>query len=193
MIVSIPTPDSPATTLHPRGNGVDLHYLQEARTSQREVIAFLQAASRRATRPAVRGLVRDALSEHTSRLEAISASLLPWNRPQKLGPSPAAPDRLPELPVLTLDRAVTERLTAHAHATIHAARSEMVAGSSERVRAIAQEAIRAGYRLLAALDAQLGSSARRPTPERGVSQIAQHLGPVVRGDDLVGEVGEPSA
>ena len=59
-----------------------------------------------------------------------------------------------------------DALTAHAHESIAAARAEMVAGASRDARAIAEHAIRAEYRQLAALDLLLMRQSTIPASGR---------------------------
>jgi uncharacterized protein (DUF305 family) len=153
MTVLNPAPrDDASTARRPDGNDVDLHYLEEARAALRPVMAISHAVSGRATGHDLRALARDALSAQTRQLAAISACLLAWDRPKTAGPRPAATEALPGLHGPTLDRVFADQLTAHAHASITAARAEMVAGASRSARAIAEDAIGAQYRQLAALD-----------------------------------------
>jgi hypothetical protein len=149
--------DHAAAILRPDGNDVDVHYLEEARGALALVIAIIHAVSSRPAGHNVRALARDALSVQTRRLAAISACLLAWDRPEAPGrgqdsePDPGATE-LPGFDGPTLDQVFANQLTAHAHASISAARAEMVAGASRGARSIARDAIRAEYRQLAALD-----------------------------------------
>ena len=59
-----------------------------------------------------------------------------------------------------LDRVFLERLTAHAHASITGARAEMVAGVSRSARPIAERAIHAQDRQVAALARLVRTPAR---------------------------------
>jgi len=134
------------------GNDADLHYLEEARAALRLLIPLSDAASDRAASREVRALARDALGVQTRQLEAISACLLTWDRPEVAGPQSVVAASLPRLHGAALDRAYVGQLANHAHTSMTAARAEMVAGVSGGVRAIAEGALRSQSRQLAALD-----------------------------------------
>jgi hypothetical protein len=146
-----PATDDAATTFRSDGNEVDFHYLEEARAALPRVIAIIRAASSRGAAHDVRGLAHEALPVQTRRLAAISDYLLAADRPETPCPRPSSSDGASALDGPTLE-VFADALTAHAHASIAAARTEMIAGASRDARAIAEDAIRAEYRQLAALD-----------------------------------------
>ena len=133
-------------------NDADLHYLEQARAALQRVIPLSDAASGRAAGQDVRALARDALGAQSGRLAAISACLLAWDRPEAADPQAVEAESLPGIHGTALDRAYADRLTAHVHASMAAARAEMVAGVSGDARAIAEGALRAQSHQLAALD-----------------------------------------
>ncbi len=147
-----PRHDSTTTSRRTGGNDADLHYLEEARAALRLVIPLSDAASGRAAGRDVRALAREALGVQSVRLEAISACLLEWDRPEVAAPQSAVAESLPGLHGAALDRAYADQLTAHVHTSMTAARAELVAGVSGGVRAIAEGALRAQSHQLAALD-----------------------------------------
>ncbi len=149
-----PTPTDHAHIAPRRdGNGVDLHYLEHALAALGPAMAASRAATARGHDEDVRSLARQALSLQTSQLAAISAGLLRWDRPEAAAraPGPNEAERWTGLHGAALDRAFQVQLTAHAHASISAARTEMVGGASPRARAIAEDSIRAQCQQLAAL------------------------------------------
>jgi uncharacterized protein (DUF305 family) len=150
MTVLNPAPrDIASTGRRSGGNKVDLRYLEDARDALTSVMAITQAVS---DRSADHILARDALTVQTRQLAAISACLRAWDQLETPGTRHVASEPLPAPHGPTPDRVYADQLTAHAHASIAAARAEMVAGASPGARAIAQDAIRAQYRQLAALD-----------------------------------------
>lgn len=134
----------------PEGNATDLLYLEDAVAALAPIMAVCASASR-SSRPDVRALARDALSVQTDRFAAISAVLLGWGRPEKASPPIAGRETLDGLDGEALDRLFVDRLTAHTHASLIRSRAEMVAGASRSTRSLAEHAIHADDRQLAAL------------------------------------------
>ena len=118
----------------------------------------------RSSRPDVRALARDALSVQADRFAAMSAVLLGWGRPEKASPPIGGPGALDGLDGEALDQMFVDRLTAHTHASLIRSRAEMVAGASRSTRSLAEDAIHADDRQLAAL--QVCSSSWRSTGRR---------------------------
>ena len=150
MTVLQPAPDD-AVSRHD-GNGVDLHYLEHARAALGPAIAASHSASTEAGDDDIRTLAREAHAQQTSQLMAISACLTRWGRPELAGPDPAAAEGLLGLPGPAFDRAFALQLTSYVHASMSAARNEMVGGASPGARGIAQESIRAQCRQLGTLE-----------------------------------------
>ena len=146
-----PAPD-PEPAIRRDGNAADLRYLEEASAALLPIMAATDAAASRGTTNGVRVLARDALAVQTDQLEAISSCLLAWARVDGTRPATTRSQALAGLHGRLLDEAFAERLAAHAHASITAAQREMVSGASRRARPIAQDAIQAQHRQLAALD-----------------------------------------
>lgn len=152
MTVTNPAPTHHlATAIRPDGNATDIHYLEEASAALLPMMAACDAAAGRSSRRDVRALARDALSVQTQQLSAISEVLCAWGRTNVVRLRTTNADALVGLHGAGLDRVFVERLTAHAHASINGARAEMVAGASRSARPIAEHAIHAHYRQLAAL------------------------------------------
>ena len=157
MIIAQPAdvPDvaaRPRLGVRPDGNAADQHYLEEAAGALGPIMAACEAGAARSPRPAVRILVREAKGVHAAQLSAIAEILHAQGRP---GPSYVRAGEVADLARLAgaaLDRALVERLTAHAHASIAAARTELVVGVSPSVRRLAERAIHADDRLIAALE-----------------------------------------
>lgn len=167
MIIAQPAGDPgvavrPRLGAHPDGNAADRHYLQEAAAALGPIMAACEAGAARSPRPDVRVLVREARGVHAAQLSAIADVLHAQGRP---GPSYARAGEVADLARLagaSLDRALVERLTAHALASIAAARTELVVGASPPVRRLAVRAIHAGDRLLATLD-RIASETAHPS------------------------------
>lgn len=134
----------------PEGNATDLLYLEDAVAALAPIMAVCAGAAR-SSRPDVRALARDALSVQTDRFGAISAVLLGWGRLEKASPPIAGPKALDGLEGEALDQLFVDRLTAHTHASLIRSRAEMVAGASRSTRSLAEDAIHADDRQLAAL------------------------------------------
>jgi uncharacterized protein (DUF305 family) len=152
-----------SSTAIPRrdGNAVDVHYLEHTRAALGPIMAASSAASSQATRHGVRALARVAFTEQTDQLATISAVLLAWGRPAVTGPRTTVADATPSSGS-DLDQVFADLLTAHAHASLAAARVEMVAGASHAARPIAEAAIHKHDRRLAAIDELFP-----PTPREG--------------------------
>ena len=142
----------------PEGNATDLLYLEDAVAALEPIMAVCAGAAR-SSRPDVRALARDALSVQTDRFAAISAVLLGWGRPEKASPPIGGPKALDGLDGEALDRLFVDRLTAHTHASLIRSRAEMIAGASRSTRSLAEDAIHADDRQLAAL-----RGLHRPSP-----------------------------
>lgn len=145
MIIFAPRPEGHA---RPEGNATDLRYLEYA-VAALEPIMVICADAARSSSPRVRALARDALSVQTERFDAISALLRAWGRSERTGPPVA--ETLVGLDGEALDRLFVDRLTAHARASILSSRAELIAGASRSTRHLAEHAIHAGDRQLAAL------------------------------------------
>lgn len=142
----------PRVGVGPDGNAADQHYLEQAAAALGPIMAACEAGAVRSPRPDVRVLVREARGVHAAQLSAVADILHAQGRP---GPSYVRAGEVADLARLagaSLDRALVERLTAHAHASIAAARTELVVGASPSVRRLAERAIHAEDRLLAALE-----------------------------------------
>jgi uncharacterized protein (DUF305 family) len=133
------------------GNATDLRYLEEAGAALAPIMAVCGAAATRSASSDVRALASDALSVQGRQLSQISTVLHAWQRPAP-APSPVPDaDALDGLRGEALDRVFVERLHAHARASIAGARGEMVGGASPSARRVAEDAIHAGDRQVAAL------------------------------------------
>ena len=143
----------------PDGNATDLHYLEYAVAALEPIMAICADAARSSS-PNVRALAREALSVQTERFDAISALLRDWGRSE----GTRAPESGVEPPGLegeALDRLFVDRLTAHARASILTSRAELIAGASRSTRHLAEHAIHAGDRQLAALPGLLAVLAQQ--------------------------------
>lgn len=153
MRVTDPAPTEHAgTTRRGDGNGIDLHYLELALAALGPAMATSHAATVRATGDDVRTLAREALSQQTRQLAAVSACLHGRDDREAAGPEGGPHAGLPGLHGPALDRAFVVQLTDHAHISMTAARAEMVGGASARARKIAEDSIRMQCRHLAALE-----------------------------------------
>jgi uncharacterized protein (DUF305 family) len=148
------------TATRPDGNATDVRYLEEASAALLPIMAACDAAAGRSARRDVRALARGALSVQTQQLSAISEVLRAWGRTDVVRPRTTDADALVGLHGGVLDRVFLERLTAHAHASITGARAEMVAGVSRSARPIAERAIHAQDRQVAALARLVRATAR---------------------------------
>ena len=148
---------SATTTAMPSGrrrhnsNAADVHYLEEARDALGPIMAASRGTATSGRSHHVRGLARLALAEQTDQLAAITAALSVWGRLDALGPPTPLPDAVPEVASTDQDQVFADHLTAHAHASLMSARVEMIAGANPAARSIAEQAIHAHDRRLAAL------------------------------------------
>ena len=133
------------------GNAADVHYLEEASAALGPIMTASRAVATSGRSHHVRALARLALAEQADQLAAITAALSVWGRLEDLGASTPFPNAVPELQDAHQDRVFTDHLTAHAHASLKSARAEMIAGASPAARSIAEQAIHAHNRRLAAL------------------------------------------
>lgn len=141
----------PRVGVGPDGNAADQHYLEQAAASLGPIMAACEAGAVRSPRPDVRVLVREARDVHAAQLSAVADILHAQGRPSPAYVRAGEVADLARLAGASLDRALVERLTAHARASIAAARTELVVGASPSVRRLAERAIHAEDRLLAAL------------------------------------------
>lgn len=132
----------------PEGNATDLRYLEFAVAALEPIMAICADAARSSS-PKVRALAREALSVQTERFDAISALLRDWGRAERT--SPPVAETLVGLDGEALDKLFVDRLSAHARASILSSRAELIAGASRSTRHLAEHAIHAGDRQLAAL------------------------------------------
>jgi uncharacterized protein (DUF305 family) len=133
------------------GNAADVHYLKEARDALGPIMAASRGIATSGRSHHVRGLARLALAEQTDQLAAITAALTGWGRLDVPGASTPLPGALPEVASTDQDQAFADHLAAHAHASLTSARAEMIAGANPAARSIAEQAIHAHDRRLAAL------------------------------------------
>jgi uncharacterized protein (DUF305 family) len=172
MTVQHPGPGATTTPSRPDGNHVDTAYLEEALAAVLSIMIASDAALRRSEQQDVRALARVALAAQTAQLAAITTCFeARGRRARSPGPAPSGVDPEPHGPAR--DRAFVAQLAAHARSSITSARIEMVAGSSRLVRSIAENAIHAQDRQLAALviytrDLEArGRNSDEPSPEKG--------------------------
>lgn len=142
--------DSAVAALPADGNAVDLQYVEQSYADLHVAMAASRTVSTEGSRHEVRALAREALAQQTTQLAAITACLRAWERPVALGPHPDA-TVLRGLEGTALDEGFTAQLTAHAHASKEAARTEVEGGVCRRVRDIAQSSIRTQSLVLAAV------------------------------------------
>ena len=150
------TTSAPAseTTSGPRRRGcnaADVHYLQGAREALGPIMAASMATATSGRSHHVRGLARLALAEQADQLAAITAALDTWGRLDALAVRTPPTDAAPGLHGTDQDRVFADQLSAHAHASLTSARDEMIAGVNRTARSIAEQAIHAHDRRLAAL------------------------------------------
>jgi uncharacterized protein (DUF305 family) len=147
------TEPAPTTRPSPRpdGNDTDIHYLEDTRAALAPIMRASSAAASRGSRPEVRDLARVALSVQADQLAAIGACLTAWGRPDVAARPTATSQSSPAHRGPLVDRVFVDQLSDHAHAALRAARTEMVSGASRAVRLIAEDAIHAQDRQLAAL------------------------------------------
>lgn len=153
MTVTDPAPTHDLRTpIGSDGNAADVRYLEEASAALPPIMAACDAAAGRSGRHDVRALARHALTVQTHQLSAISDCLLAWGRPDAARPRTTDAEALVGLQGPALDRVFAARLTEYALASISRARVEMMIGASRTARPIAEHAIHAQDRQLAALD-----------------------------------------
>ena len=147
------TLDDRSDTSAPRhdGNDADLRYLQQSRAALVPVVEGCRTVATRGGDDDVRALARSTWVEQADRLSAVSACLRAWGTAADTRPHPSSIDALAPLHGAALDRAFADQLTSHAHASIDAARVELVAGAGRAERQIAEDAIHAEDRRLARL------------------------------------------
>lgn len=150
----------------PDGNDADLRYLAHAHAALGPVVAACSTALARGGSTGVRALARSTWVEQTYQLAAIAACLDGWRAPGGEEARGGPVDALAGLHGAALDRAFADQLRAHAHASIAAARSEMVAGASRGARQVAEHVIHAEDRRLAALERLHPADAPAHTPAR---------------------------
>jgi uncharacterized protein (DUF305 family) len=143
------------------GNAADDRYLEEARAALGPIMAASRAVAASGRSHHVRALAGLALAEQADQLAAITAALSVWGRLDARSAVTPFPDAVPEPHSTDRDRIFADHLTAHAHASLTSARAEMIAGASPAARSIAEQAIHAHYRRLAAI-----SLLFPPTPPR---------------------------
>lgn len=133
------------------GNAADVHYLEVARDALGPIMAASRAITTSGRTHHVRALARLALAEQADQLAAITAALTIWGRLDILGAVTPLPDDAPGFHSTDQDRVFADHLTAHAHASLASARAEMIAGANPAARSIAERAIHAHDRQMAAL------------------------------------------
>lgn len=132
-------------------NAADVHYLEEARDALGPIMTASRAVATSGRSHHVRALARLALAEQGDQLAAITAALSAWGRLDALIASPPPVDSVLEPHGTDQDRIFADHLAAHAHASLASARAEMIAGANPAARSIAEEAIHAHDRGLAAV------------------------------------------
>lgn len=148
----------PRPVAGPEGNATDLRFLEGAVASLEPIVVACAAAAARSSQPEVRAVALASLSALTDRLSAVSALLDDWGRAPVPPPRPSAADA-PEWPhAEPLDGDFLERLAAYTHASTADARAEMVTGASRSARLLAERAIHADDRQLAALRASAAAA-----------------------------------
>lgn len=133
------------------GNAADVHYLEEARAALGPIMAASSDIATSGRSHHVRALARLALAEQTDQLAAITAALTAWGQLDNRSTSIPLPDAKPDLHSRDHDRTFADHLKAHAHVSLASARAEMIAGASPTARSIAEQAIHAHDRRLAAI------------------------------------------
>jgi uncharacterized protein (DUF305 family) len=140
----------------------DLRFVRRASWGLREAQRASDLAAAWASDPHLRALARRTRAMQENHVGEIKAMLDGWGRAEDgldhavastpvIAPVIAASDLSP-LNRLALDRRFIESLTAHAEAAIASARTEMIEGFGPSSRRLAEEAIRANCRSLAALN-----------------------------------------
>lgn len=143
-------PTAAPAAARPDGNDVDAAYLEEAVAALASIMSASADAASRSDARDVRVLAGDALRVQTAQLTTISACLLARGRPHVRTPR-RSPGTSPAPHGVAGDRSFVAQLTAHTHASLTAARIEMISGSSHAVRPIAEMTIHDQDRQLAAL------------------------------------------
>ena len=133
------------------GNAADVQYLEEARAALGPIMAASRDIATSGRSHHVRALARLALAEQADQLAAITAALTAWGQLDIRSTSTPFPDAKREQDVTDQDLDFADHLTAHAHASLASARAEMIAGASPTARSIAEQAIHAHDRRLAAI------------------------------------------
>lgn len=135
------------------GNAADVHYLEEARAALGPIMAASRDIAASGRSHHVRALGRLALAEQADQLAAIAAALSAWGQldARSAPTSTPFPDAIPERHSTDQDRNFADHLAAHAHASLASARAEMITGASPTARSIAEQAIHAHDRRLAAI------------------------------------------
>ena len=133
------------------GNAADVHYLEEARVALGPIMAASRDIAASGRSHHVRALARLALAEQADQLAAITAALSAWGQLDAGSSSTLFSDAMREQHSRDQDRNFADHLTAHAHASLASARAEMITGVSPTARAIAEQAIHAHDRRLAAI------------------------------------------
>lgn len=150
----------------PDGNAADLRYVQQACAALGPIMAACESAASRSERHDVRAVAGRAYVVQSHELRAISDVLRAWGRPDLARRTPTEAEALAGLAGLALDRTFVERLSAHAYASIAAARAELVTGASPAARVLAERAIHAEDRQLAALQRLTLVAALAPERDR---------------------------
>lgn len=136
----------------PDGNATDLRYLEQSCAALVSIMAACGTAAARSERHDVRAVASRARAVQAQQLRATSDVLRAWGQPDPTRHAPTEGDALVGLVGQLLDRTFVERLSAHAYASIAAARAELVTGASPAARLLAEGAIHAEDRQLAALE-----------------------------------------
>jgi uncharacterized protein (DUF305 family) len=144
------------------GNAADVHYLEEARAALGPIMAASRDIAASGRSHHVRALARLALAEQADQLAAIAAALSAWGQLDSRSASTPFRDAMPELHSTDQDRTFADHLTAHAHSSLVSARAEMIAGASPTARSIAERAIHAHDRRLAAISLLFPPTTPRP-------------------------------
>ena len=148
-----------AAPSRPDGNDADLLYLEQAHAALGPVLTACSAAVAHGASSGLRALAQSTRAEQVRQLAAISACLGVWRSSGAKVLPLVATDALAGLRGAALHEAFVDHLTAHAHASIASARTELVTGASRSARLVAERVIHAEDRRLAALG-------RLPSPDR---------------------------
>jgi uncharacterized protein (DUF305 family) len=157
------TTSAVAAWVRPRdGNAADVHYLEEARAALGPIMAASRAVAASGRSHHVRALARLAHAEQADELAAITAVLSRWRQLDVHSGSTPLPDAVRALRTTDQDQHFVDHLTAHAHASVAAARAEMIAGASPAARSLAEQAIHAHDRRLSAISLLFPPTTSRP-------------------------------